>query len=125
MRDGVDYLFVYGTLRRNSKNKFATLLHSRAQLAGNARMPGRLYRLGRYPGAVATGVDGEWIRGELYRIDDRQWLLPALDRYEGSQFRRANMAVRMDAGDQVLAWVYLYRGTPAGALIRSGDWLRR
>ena len=120
------HLFVYGTLRRGSKNKFARLLHSQAQFAGNARMPGRLYLLGSYPGAVSSHADGEWVLGELYLIHDPRWTLPALDSYEGpEQFERVKLDVQLDSGARVEAWVYLYRGTPSGARIPSGDWMHR
>ena len=118
------HLFVYGTLRRGSRHKFARLLHAHAQFAGNARIPGRLYRLGAYPGAVSSNQVGEWIRGELYRIQDPRWILAALDGYEGPQFERVKLEAHLDSGARIEAWVYLLRGTPSGARIRSGDWLR-
>lgn len=87
-------------------------------------MRGRLFRLGSYPGAVASQIDGEWVRGELYRMDDPRWILAALDHYEGRDFERVNTQAQLDSGKQLEAWVYLYRGTPSGARIVSGDWLR-
>jgi len=125
MHDRLTHLFVYGTLRRGSKNKFARLLHAHAQFAGNARLCGRLYRLSSYPGAISSNQAGEWVRGELYCLQDPRWVLPALDGYEGSQFERVNLDVHLDSGHQLEAWVYLYRGTPPGPRIPSGDWLRR
>src|SRR5580692_7203168 len=44
------YLFVYGTLRKGSGNPHARRLAEHAEWAGPGRIPGRLYRLGRYPG---------------------------------------------------------------------------
>ena len=117
-------LFVYGTLRRGSKNKFSRLLHAHAQFAGNARISGRLYRLGSYPGAVSSNTPGEWIRGEVYNVEDPQWILSALDGYEGSQFERVKLEVQLDSGRWIEAWVYVCRGTPRGTRIKSGDWLR-
>jgi gamma-glutamylcyclotransferase (GGCT)/AIG2-like uncharacterized protein YtfP len=118
------YLFVYGTLRRGSKNKFARMLHSQAEFAGNARMPGRLYKLASYPGAVSSHTDGEWVRGEVYSMPDSRWILSALDNYEGPDFERVKLGVQLDSGERVQAWVYLYLGRPSAARIRSGDWLR-
>jgi len=117
-------LFVYGTLRRGSRNKFARLLHAQARFAGNARMRGRLYRLESYPGAVSSNIAGEWVHGELYSMEDPRWTLAALDNYEGPSFERVKLEVERDSGDRVDAWVYLYRGTPPGPRIPSGDWLR-
>jgi gamma-glutamylcyclotransferase (GGCT)/AIG2-like uncharacterized protein YtfP len=124
MHDRPTHLFVYGTLRRGSKNKFARLLHAHAQFAGNARMPGRLYRLGSYPGAVSSNQAGEWVRGELYSVEDPRWILSALDGYEGPQYERVQLEVELDSGGRIEAWVYLFRGMPRGARIPSGDWLR-
>ena len=118
-------LFVYGTLRRGSQNKFARLLHSQAQFVGNGRVPGRLYRLAAYPGALSSNTEGEWIRGEVYAMEDPRWILPALDDYEGPKFERVKLEAELDSGVRVSAWVYLYRGAPpAAARIPSGDWLR-
>jgi gamma-glutamylcyclotransferase (GGCT)/AIG2-like uncharacterized protein YtfP len=118
------YLFVYGTLRRASQNKFARLLHSQAQFVGNARLPGRLYQLQTYPGAVSSNTDGEWVRGEVYSVQDPRWILSALDDYEGPNFERVKLDVQLDSGQRVSAWIYLYRGRPPAARIRSGDWFR-
>ncbi|HUA18802.1 MAG TPA: gamma-glutamylcyclotransferase family protein [Bryobacteraceae bacterium] len=116
------YLFVYGTLRRGSNNESARLLQGQSRFVGNARMQGRLYGLGRYPGAVAAVNPGEWVRGEVYNMDDATRLLAALDDYEGSDFERAVATVQLDDGSKVECWVYLYVGKTPGRLIASGDW---
>src|ERR1700694_967499 len=105
MHDRPTHLFVYGTLRRGSKNKFARLLHSQAQFVGYARLPGRLYRLRSFPGAVSSNQSGEWVRGELYCLQDLRWILPALDAYEGPQFERVSLEVQLDSGGRIEAWV--------------------
>jgi len=88
-------------------------------------MQGRLFRLRAFPGAVVSSQPGGYVRGELYRIDDPRWILPALDGYEGSEFRRVLHEVQLDSGTRAEAWVYLYCGADCGTLIRSGDWFRR
>jgi gamma-glutamylcyclotransferase (GGCT)/AIG2-like uncharacterized protein YtfP len=119
----VDHLFVYGTLRRGSNNEPARLLQGQARFIGNARMQGRLYGLGRYPGAVPASKQGEWVRGEVYQMDDSAGLLAALDEYEGSSFERAISSVQTEEGRTMECWVYLYVGKTPGRLIGSGDWL--
>jgi gamma-glutamylcyclotransferase (GGCT)/AIG2-like uncharacterized protein YtfP len=119
------YLFVYGTLRRGSKNKFARLLAAQARFLDNARMAGRLYHLGRYPGAVSSNTPGEWIRGEVFRLDHPARVLPVLDAYEGPRFERAATQAHLASGSQINAWVYFYRVKPAGPHIVSGLWPRR
>jgi gamma-glutamylcyclotransferase (GGCT)/AIG2-like uncharacterized protein YtfP len=117
----VAHLFVYGTLRRGGP--MHALLDPGAVRCGDARMRGRLYDLGAFPG-FADGRRGEKVRGELYRIHD-PGLLDALDRYEGRAYRRVVREARpADGGDPVAAWVYLYAGSLRGRRrIASGDYL--
>jgi len=77
-------LFVYGTLRRGSENQFARLLAEQGHFMGLARVPGRLYDLGLYPGAIASNQPDQWIQGEIFSVDSA--LLTALDEYEGPEF---------------------------------------
>ena len=119
----MDRLFVYGTLRRGSDIRFARLLHQHARCLGSARMQGRLFNLGRYPGATPSDGPNDWVRGELFRLDQPAKLLAALDAYEGPQFGRAPQRVYCSSG-MTLAWVYLFRGNPSGTRIISGVWPR-
>lgn len=63
---------------------------------GTARMRGRLYDLGRHPGAVPSEAESEWVRGEAFLLKRAQTLLAALDRYEGSRYDRS--VVRVELG---------------------------
>lgn len=121
---GADHLFVYGTLRRGSNNKFARLLAERGQFVSTARVPGRLYDLGQYPGAVRPNAADQWVQGEIHRAGSPQ-LLATLDEYEGEDFERAPVIAQLDDGGAVDCWIYWYTGAVAGRLIPSGDWLRR
>ena len=116
------HLFVYGTLRRGFSNKFARLLQTQAQWIGDARMPGRLYQFGPYPGAVISNTSGDWVHGELYNLEDPDQLLSQLDEYEGDDYERAIAEVQTNAGDHIQAWVYVYRGKLEGIHIPSGEW---
>jgi gamma-glutamylcyclotransferase (GGCT)/AIG2-like uncharacterized protein YtfP len=118
-------LFVYGTLRRGSRNQFARLLAEQARFLGTARTAGRLYNLGRYPGAKPSEGPGEWVRGEVFRLDQPAKTLAALDAYEGPRFERTIARVQVVSGVQLDAWAYFYRGKPAGPRIVSGFWPRR
>ena len=116
----VSHLFVYGTLRKGSANKFARLLAEQSDFVGPARVPGRLYDFGRYPGARPSQRTDEWIAGEVYHLRAPAQLLATLDEYEGLEFERAPVS----AGAQE-CWIYWYVGPDPGRLIPSGDWLRR
>jgi gamma-glutamylcyclotransferase (GGCT)/AIG2-like uncharacterized protein YtfP len=112
-------LFAYGTLMRGYA--LHGLLARGATLLGEGRVRGRLVDLRRYPGLV----DGEgWVRGELYRLNDRE-LLDALDREEGYNFERRRVGISLTDGRRSRAWVYRYRGPQERAVpIPDGDYRR-
>ena len=115
-----DHLFVYGTLRRGCDNQFARLLSERGKFVAEARVPGRLYDFGPYPGASPAKQPNESILGEIFYLAEPGTLLAALDEYEGPEFQRAIVT----AGT-LECWIYWYIGPDAGRLIASGDWLQR
>ena len=114
------HLFVYGTLRQGSKNKFARLLAEQSDFVGPARVQGRLYDFGRYPGARPSEDPNERITGEIYHLHAPAQLLATLDEYEGSEYQRATVS----AGARE-CWIYWYVGPLAGRPIPSGYWLNR
>jgi gamma-glutamylcyclotransferase (GGCT)/AIG2-like uncharacterized protein YtfP len=124
-------LFVYGTLRRDAPGSRADLLGRDATFAGYGRACGRLYDLGRYPGAILDESAGTWVYGELYRLE-RPGLLDRLDAYEGCapgdaapMFERVVRAVERIDGTLVDAFVYTYHGPIDGEReLRSGDYGR-
>jgi gamma-glutamylcyclotransferase (GGCT)/AIG2-like uncharacterized protein YtfP len=86
---------------------------------GEASVRGALLDLPGYPGLVAG--EGR-VRGELYRLNDRE-LLPALDRAEGYNFERRRAGVDLADGRRSSAWVYRYRGSRDHAvLVPHGDY---
>ena len=101
-------LFVYGTLRRHFQNEHARLLADQGIWIGPARLRGRLYHLGSYPGMVLT-ADAEWVSGELYQLRDGTGILAELDEYEQSAgFSRVSGGVVAADGEDLPAWVYIY-----------------
>jgi gamma-glutamylcyclotransferase (GGCT)/AIG2-like uncharacterized protein YtfP len=122
----MDRLFVYGTLRPVFHNEFARLLAEGESLLGGARVHGRLYDIGRYPGLVLSSAPEEWALGEVYRLRDADRTLEILDRYEGADFTRVTGDVLLDTGEQLPAWVYVYnRPVDEQRRILSGDYLDR
>ena len=115
------HVFVYGTLRRGGP--MHALLEPGVRWVAAARMRGRLYDLGNFPG-LAEGRSGDWVHGELYRIQSAD-LLDSLDRYEGRAYRRVvRDALPADGGASVACWVYLFGGSLRGRRrIASGDYL--
>jgi gamma-glutamylcyclotransferase (GGCT)/AIG2-like uncharacterized protein YtfP len=91
-----------------------------ASHVGDGWIAARLVDLGAYPGAVPA-PDAE-VRGEVYRFRGAgRWA--ALDYAEGPQYDRREVAVRLDDGGRVIAFVYWYRGPlDAGVPIPGGDY---
>ena len=48
------YLFVYGTLRRDTNSEMFQLLARQADFVGGANYQGKLYKIDDYPGVVAS-----------------------------------------------------------------------
>lgn len=127
-------LFVYGTLRRDSVHELHQLLARHARFLGDARVRGRLFDLGSYPGMVLDQSSG-LVAGELYEITSN-WadVIARLDEYEGCtaedpqphQYRRELVEVLRPGGAPVTAWAYVLSRDPGDfPVIESGDYLSR
>jgi len=115
-------LFVYGTLREIFDIPMARRLRREARSLGSARVAGRLYDLGRYPGIKRSRRRDEWVIGELYRLRAASRTLRALDRYE-ARFVRERVVVRVGRQRAHYAWFYRYRGpVRTRDRIASGDY---
>ncbi len=111
-----DLLFVYGTLMRGFDHPMASLLSRSADLLGEARCRGRLYRVKHYPGLVRSDQPDDLVFGELYRLHAPAELLREFDRYEAcgegftqpTQYVRRMLPVALTDGSAHEAWTYLY-----------------
>ncbi|WP_353662477.1 gamma-glutamylcyclotransferase family protein [Hydrogenimonas sp. SS33] len=118
---GADRLFVYGTLKRG--HPMHRLLAPFARYVAEGSICGKLYDLGAYPGVVEEQGCRHRVFGELYRLTDAAEAFRVLDAYEGSEYRRIELPVRLEGGRSVPAWVYLYVGPLEGAgWLKSGEW---
>jgi len=125
-----EYLFVYGTLRRDAAGNTHPLLTSGSLFVSEGLCRGRLYRIADCPGLVPSNSPHDLVRGEVYELDEPRDLLARLDDYEGcgprfsrpTEFVRRSRAVSLDDGTILAAWVYLFnRGTAGLTRIESGD----
>jgi gamma-glutamylcyclotransferase (GGCT)/AIG2-like uncharacterized protein YtfP len=125
-------LFIYGTLMIGSGHAMAQRLARESRPLGRGTVPGRLYDLGAYPGAVEAEGAGARIHGQVVRLNHPERSLGWLDVYEGCgkndpephAYRRILAPVRLTTGGEVDAWMYGYRGTLSAArLIRSGRYI--
>jgi gamma-glutamylcyclotransferase (GGCT)/AIG2-like uncharacterized protein YtfP len=128
-----EFLFVYGTLRRQTVNNRHTLLAQHCRYYGPASLHGLLYEINGYPGAIESDRPDHRVLGELYGIIKCEPLFTVLDNYEECSVRfpkpheyvRKKTRVTAEGGDTVLAWVYFYNLTVTGLRnIASGDYLR-
>src|SRR5208282_1418417 len=104
-----------------SRSPYAKLLAARAQFAGEASAPGRLYHLGRFPGAVFDARCPARVHGEAFLLNGVA-LLVALDAYEGcggqgtkpNLFYRDIIEVKLARGGMLAAWAYPFAGNVSG-----------
>jgi gamma-glutamylcyclotransferase (GGCT)/AIG2-like uncharacterized protein YtfP len=109
----------------------ADFLAQRARYLSHAKMRGRLYHLGRFPGMTPAQHEDDWVLGDLFELpDDKDATLRALDGYENDEspqpghFERAPAEAVDAAGCARQVSVYWYRGPVAeGARVLNGDWL--
>lgn len=126
-----EYLFVYGTLLRRSAHPQARFLAERATYLGEVKIPGRLYKLGRFPGMIEPSHTDDWVYGDLYDLGaDAAATLTVLDQYEQDEsspdalFQRRLSDVTLADGSQRSAWVYWFRGAvKPDHYIESGRYL--
>lgn len=127
MSQGLESVFVYGTLRRGGSNHFRM---AGAQPVADGSIMGRLYRIDWYPGIVLDPA-GDEIHGEVYAVGPEQ--LAALDAFEGvsageiegSEYRRVQTTVMKKDSQILTAWVWEWLGAvEESQRISDGDWLK-
>jgi len=134
MDDGRN-LFVYGTLMSFAVGSYGAVQRARlqreARLLGPAKVYGRLYDLGDFPGVVLEDETSSIVHGELVHLDDAEAALAWLDRYEeispgGSPsdlYRRVRTMATLAGGEPIACWVYELQGPTNGfKLLPEGVW---
>jgi len=108
------YIFVYGTLL-NKENEFAAYLAVNCTFVSHAKIEGKLYDIGEYPGAVVADDGESWVYGSVFCMNGPELILRHLDAYEGfgEGQPQPNLFVRelltVHTLDNTLeCWVYLY-----------------
>lgn len=125
-------IFVYGTLRRDTRNEQFRLLARHAKFVGEATVDGKLFDLGDYPGMQYPAKGA--VHGEVYAVASEHWdtVIKQLDVYEGCtsidpqphEYRRELVQARLSNNLTVSAWAYVLNGEPPYRReIRSGDYL--
>jgi gamma-glutamylcyclotransferase (GGCT)/AIG2-like uncharacterized protein YtfP len=114
-----EYLFVYGTLRKNYDLKLKDRVRHQLQYVGQAKVGAVLYDLGRYPGAIKSN-GGQEVIGDVFLLTDPDKVLRILDKYEGipegggkdTEFVRKKGRVQLRSGQPLNAWIYWYNAEP-------------
>lgn len=117
-----EYIFVYGTLKRDKHSEMHQFLAKHAEFVDVAGYCGKLYKVDYYPGAVPSDDPNDKVHGEVYLIRHPDVLFRHLDQYEecGREFPEPNeyvrrkQQVRLGSGDTVNAWIYLYNRSTQG-----------
>ena len=122
-------LFVYGTLRPGRAPAGLVAVVAALRVVAAARMPGRLYDLGPYPGAVRDATAPGVVHGDVVELSNSAPPLAWFDAYEGIDpakpvdlYAREWVEVETDRG-AIACWAYLLRRVPSHAApIASGEW---
>jgi len=125
-----DYLFVYGTLRRDTNSEMYHLLARYGRFVDDATYQGKLYMVDYYPGVVPSDNPQDIVHGEVYKFSCLEIVLLKLDDYEvcgpkfPDEYVRRKEKVTLKSGKIVSAWIYsLDRPTNGLHIIASGDFL--
>jgi gamma-glutamylcyclotransferase (GGCT)/AIG2-like uncharacterized protein YtfP len=122
----VRHLFVYGTLQSG---------HSRADVLPGiasrqpARISGRLFDLGAYPGWQPGDHTTHPVQGELLELTDPVSALSVADTVEGcagyrseALYHRVLVRAVCAGGERILAWCYRVADSDDAKVIASGRW---
>jgi gamma-glutamylcyclotransferase (GGCT)/AIG2-like uncharacterized protein YtfP len=110
------YLFVYGTLRKGFALLIPEKITSDVEWVGYSKVKGKLYDIGKYPGAVPDDSGELFIKGEIIKIKAPGKVFKYLDNYEGynvedvqaSEYCRSKEWFSLEDGTIVEAWIYWY-----------------
>jgi gamma-glutamylcyclotransferase (GGCT)/AIG2-like uncharacterized protein YtfP len=127
-----ELLFAYGTLQPGlAPDEIADVLRELVTV-GKGSVPGTLYDLGSFPGAVLESGSSRRISGTVYRLPADSHILKRLDEYEeyypespkASQFIRRLVLVQLVDGRISECWVYEYNGKRDHApILESGAYI--
>jgi gamma-glutamylcyclotransferase (GGCT)/AIG2-like uncharacterized protein YtfP len=128
------HLFVYGTLLPHRAPAAIAPALGKLRTVGEGTVPGYLYDLGEYPGAIVDKTAKASIHGTVFAMPGDEEFRRTLDEYEGydprnasfSLFLRRVEAVRLAAGPALDCWMYVYnRGLRGAKRIPGGRYGRQ
>ena len=116
----MEYVFVYGSLRKGFWNHEAYLKNSKFIGKGKTKE-----KYAMYADIIPYVVENEKIShivGEVYEIDKET--LKRIDCLEGhpNHYIRKKVPIILETGEELEAWLYFYP-EPYGILVESGDYM--
>src|ERR1700687_770789 len=114
-------VFVYGTLRRGGARAMSMRFPT-SKFVADAKVSGRLYDLGAYPGLLLN-ASSSLVIGEVYEVDDE--ILNVLDEIEvSSYYWRKQVEISLGTHRRI-CWIYEPNPESCShrTLIKSGDWI--
>ena len=117
-------VIVYGTLRKDQGNYFATGLSKATHLGTEAAyLPFEMYSLGAFPALVRDDVTHR-IVGDVFQVDaDMMSRLDMLEGYPDFYDRMIVTLGQTDFHPPMHAWVYYMKYPPTNEVITDGDWI--
>ncbi len=113
----LEYLFVYGTLRKaQDGNVHPDLIQ--AVFLSDAHVSGKLFLIAHYPGIVLGDFGHHYsVRGEIYRLLDPAPILQKLDDYEECsphfpsphEYQRTSCIATLPDGSTIRTWIYTFQ----------------
>ena len=125
-------VYVYGTLMLSSGHPMGVKLASEADFIGLARVQGRLYDFGKWPGLYLSEDPSDIVHGEAWRLRSSASLV-WMDEYEGirpgvaqPEYERIQHRVTIEELGTAVASLYAYRWPiDYHPRILSGRWMER
>lgn len=126
-----NYLFVYGTLLPDRAPGGLAEIIARLRPVSAGSMPGRIFDLGDYPGAVFDRAAQTRVHGQVFELSGNEGQLRKLDEYEeyapdhpkSSLFVRQERPITLPDGAELPCWVYVYNRDPGKARpVPGGDY---
>jgi len=129
-----EYLFVYGTLQKNSGNEMSKFLAKHSEFIGEGYFHGKLFIVSWYPGAILSDNNLDYVFGSVFKINKPLEVFKILDDYEGigenypkpHLFKKELTTIFLQKNTKIKAWVYLYNcSTKNLKQIASGDFFKQ